>query len=254
MSRHRGFTLMELLVVISIIALLISILMPALKKAREQARVVLCASQTRQTTTALLLYSQDSDGGFPIVEWGQGSAFYDTAGGTAPIRHYFGQGQPNTGSDHAGALKVLLCPSQGAIEQGYVNYSANIIGTTYRIAAGHGNWAGGSAWYGWAPQSHRWPPASYAGGDYGTPIPNINLAGQEADQPSEQPTLVDGWGDAGTWTAFGARWFSDYATNLLPNNHPDGVNAAFADGHAQWTAQSDFQRGYRLWATDWTRW
>jgi prepilin-type N-terminal cleavage/methylation domain-containing protein/prepilin-type processing-associated H-X9-DG protein len=59
---YHGFTLVELLVVISIIALLLSILMPSLSKAREQAKRVICASNMKQVVLALQMYSLSNDG------------------------------------------------------------------------------------------------------------------------------------------------------------------------------------------------
>ena len=64
-QRTRGFTLVELLVVIGIIALLISILLPSLNRAREAARVILCTSNTRQLTMAAIMFQQDHHGFLP---------------------------------------------------------------------------------------------------------------------------------------------------------------------------------------------
>jgi prepilin-type N-terminal cleavage/methylation domain-containing protein/prepilin-type processing-associated H-X9-DG protein len=71
-SRKTGFTLVELLVVIGIIALLISILLPSLNKARETANRVKCQSNLSQMGKALLLYSNENKGAFPRTKAGPG--------------------------------------------------------------------------------------------------------------------------------------------------------------------------------------
>ena len=64
-----GFTLIELLVSISIIALLIALLLPALKQAHYQAQLAQCASQVRQMGIAAVAYGVDNRDYFPSRLW-----------------------------------------------------------------------------------------------------------------------------------------------------------------------------------------
>lgn len=65
MPRRKGFTLVELLVVIAIIALLVSILLPSLQQAKEQAKMVMCMTNLRNIYGGFLLYVEDYDGWLP---------------------------------------------------------------------------------------------------------------------------------------------------------------------------------------------
>lgn len=64
---RAGFTLIEVLVVVAIIALLISILLPSLKAAREQAKITVCASNLHQIGISITHYVNESRGELPVV-------------------------------------------------------------------------------------------------------------------------------------------------------------------------------------------
>jgi prepilin-type N-terminal cleavage/methylation domain-containing protein/prepilin-type processing-associated H-X9-DG protein len=115
----QGFTLVELLVVIGIIALLIGILLPSLSKARESANALKCASNLRSVGQGIALYLSANKGGFPLAYTYQVGTFGsvtapDVGGGTAaePVLGYVHWSSYIYGEGNLGG-ESFTCPSFG---------------------------------------------------------------------------------------------------------------------------------------------
>jgi prepilin-type N-terminal cleavage/methylation domain-containing protein/prepilin-type processing-associated H-X9-DG protein len=139
----KGFTLIELLVVIAVIAMLLAILIPALRKARELARCILCQSNLRQIAAAWHMYLNENDGKFyqginANLRYGGWRGIYGMEGDPEspwppgrPLNSYFNLPSDLESEDEA---RAFLCPAdRGGAPGALLREKAyRVYGTSYQ--------------------------------------------------------------------------------------------------------------------------
>ena len=211
--RRRGFTLVELLVVIGIIALLISILLPTLSKARENAIRAKCGSNIRQWGQALHMYANDNKGYFPYngppipPNCPVGGA--DLSWNSTIVQQFWATYlMPNRNLRDRGKDNILFCPSQTwhREEQNDTTLAGGLMGYFYLP---HRHVVGASMNY--KPAGEGWVTKKKFAGEF-------KLAPIMSDM-QQYESGAKSWGH-----------FSSH----LKNQTPAGGNFLFEDGHVKW--------------------
>lgn len=222
---RKGFTLIELLVVIAIIAMLVAIILPALKEVKSQAKRIVCLGHLRSCALAGVVYSQENDGKFPFCHMDTPNANKSTGTsyGSYAIWIQGLQAMPNTNGFIAHGLlayhgyidvpKIFYCPANRDETLRYGKQSPGING---------GGWPEGRVPED-LPTGQIWVQSTYHyrslwdGGEW--------RAVNSVKDGSSVGFMVDVFSDP---------------RRSLDWHHKTGYNVAYVDGHCQFVKDKDF--------------
>ena len=138
---RRGFTLIEMLLVVAILSLLIAVLLPTLTQAREQVNRSLCATRLHQLATASVSYSNDHQRRLPTGIRGDGAEHlpWISADLFDILQKYSSVAKPSSQYVMGAAMSdaMLECPNFAAAGPGYYNPSAKGWVLGYLYLGGH---------------------------------------------------------------------------------------------------------------------
>lgn len=248
MSRKRGFTLIEVLVVVAIISILAGFLFPVFAEAREKARATACLSNLRQLGNAYMLYVQDYDELFPLGAQAPTRpgmrAFYSppnlVASRSSPehIAWYSSQGA-NAVFPYTRSYQIWACPSGAPADlipgdPAMQNLTPGVQPTemSYTLNGLLGAASQGEVLYPalvpllWEAGRSRWRGASQIN-------PGIHpLHGP----PSAWPFKLTDCNPRTGLSSSGVKgtWYIGVFKGGRPEAHHGGQNWLYADGHAKW--------------------
>jgi prepilin-type N-terminal cleavage/methylation domain-containing protein/prepilin-type processing-associated H-X9-DG protein len=225
-ARTRGFTLIEVLVVIGIIATLIGILLPALMKARNASMATVCASNLRQIHGALGIYVNENKGNvfWRAKDINTGGMDWYTYGGRERNNWYGGNANP------ANWFNSWQRPLNRAV--GYKSDPTNLnpaASTALEIfhcpADTANNWSDGRSCYEWVGTSYQFnangpPNYNRAAGD--PPRPYDGLAGHKVTAVRQPARTIEFFETCLLYSTVGPAWHD------APRK---SGNVCFADGH-----------------------
>jgi len=201
--RVRGFTLVELLVVIGIIAVLISLLLPALNKAREAANRAACLSNLHQISIMLTMYANQNKDKIPLG-W---SSSQTTAQGTGN-NHFLSRTASGANAELDQVTKKSRYVGLGLLIR------ANILKEGDSGQVMYCPSSQGDFFFAYNVPSNQWPPSNGQTRISYLARPSIN---SNPLDPSHKPELMVAWLTTGSWHPATPSWpaltFSNPDTN-----------------------------------------